>query len=839
MRNLGLIGLLLLALRCYAAGADENDWRSRCHAPTTVVKAGNYYFLVDCWQHRVLWSKSFPVPFDQWKTLDEDVVEPHSIASDGTLYAVDETGRNRLSVYRPQGDGFQKIQRIERLGQRPHRTIYDAETAAFYVLSCASTDITKLTRQDDRLVVRYTKHLDFFQGENCRSMTIFDGAMYFVAGPDAILKTTYRDDRYRVLERYPVPKQLMGLADQNDLFRTDDGWWYMTATPRPAARARSLEGLGRGQYELVSDELGLRGTPYYLTRIDGRYYLPQITQYDGIVSFVHRAGRIADVQVLVDFGRPTPSAQRRRDLGANLGLPLVPVADPSASLRPETAEQRALRHSEVARAREDTILLLHKGAAEMAPENTLSAIRIGQEMGCSGAELDFRRTRNGTIVLYHDDRLEHRFDGFGTVEDAYYEELLLYTPRREFESKWGLPPSRIVKPPTSDDSATCLSPFFDGARIATLHDVLQLIRDCRGLMVLDIKSPGIDGQLLEELRGAGMLDQVVGCNESNAKAFEKAAIARVPFKGAMIGSRVDLESSQVEALLRQPGKIAFLDDPRAALSLLGKPAKRIVPHPATPLGVCDAWSPEPLEAVLRGQSKQLPVRLAAVRLAISAPHRLVRMASELARQPDKETRRALAWNLGMIAKHGKALLDERSRAVVLGLLRDPEIAVRAEAAVACGRAKLGAAVPVVTKLLVERSRGGPGPAPGREALLDARGHYAFALGLLDERNPAVVAALLETFRQREAGPNPMWLGIDGAMSAWAPGRASRGRGGSAVARGAALETAARLDRNGRRRPAAAMVRVLGSASATVRSRGPGPDRQQRRFGRPESGASVA
>ena len=748
MRNLGLIGLLLLAMNRCMAAADEDDWRSRCYSPTTIVKAADTYFLVDCWHHRVLWSKSFPVPIDQWKTLDEDLVEPHSVASDGTLYAVDETGRDRLCVYRLHRDGFQMVQRIERLGHRPHRTIYDAETAAYYVLSCASTDITKLVRQDDRLVVRYTKHLDFLQGEDCRSMAIFDGAMYFVAGPEAILKTTYRDDRYRVIARYPVPKKLNGLADQNDLFHTDDGWWYMTATPRPIARARSLDGLCRGQYEIVSDQLGLRGTPYYLSRIDGRYYLPQITEHNGIISFIHRDGRIADVRVLYDFGPPIPADLKRRQRGEDLGVPLVSVPDPSAPLRPETAQQQASRHAEVARARGDTVLLLHKGAAETAPENTLSAIRIGQEMGCSGAELDFRRTRDGVIVLYHDDRLEHRLDGFGAVEDSYYEELLLYTPR-------GAP-----------------SPA-DGQGIAALRDVLQLIRDCHGLMVLDIKSPGISGRLLEELRDAGMLDHVAGFNETNAEAFEKAEIRPLPFKGALIGSRADLEPLQVQAMLRRPGKIVFLDDPRAALPLLGRPAKRIETRAVKPLRVWDAWLPEPLEAVLRGESKQLPVRLAAVRLANSAPQRLVRMAAELARQPGKETRRALAWNLGMIAKHRGTLLDAPSRAALLGLLSDPEMAVRAEAAVACGRAKLRAAVPRVTELLAETLADRPArnlaPNPGREALLNARGHYAFALGLLGERNPAVAAALVETFRHREAGPNPMWLGVDGAMAAWALG----------------------------------------------------------------------
>jgi len=70
------------------------------------------------------------------------------------------------------------------------------------------------------------------------------------------------------------------------------------------ARSRAV----RGRFE----QLGLRGTPYYVSRIDGRYYVPQIDEHSGIVSFVHRDGRIADVQVLCDFGPATEADVQRR-----------------------------------------------------------------------------------------------------------------------------------------------------------------------------------------------------------------------------------------------------------------------------------------------------------------------------------------------------------------------------------------------------------------------------------------------------------------------------------------------------------------------------------------------
>ena len=118
---------------------------------------------------------------------------------------------------------------------------------------------------------------------------------------------------------------------------------------------------------------------------------------------------------------------------------------------------------------------------------------------------------------------------------------------------------------------------------------------------------------------------------------------------------------------------------RAGASLLGMPgAAGRAAGPVEPLSTGPPWLAGPLEAVLR-PSHEIPIRLAAVRLAISAPRRFVELAAELARRPDRETRRAVAWNLGMIAKHRPELLDGRPPRAVANC-STIRLAVRAEAA---------------------------------------------------------------------------------------------------------------------------------------------------------------
>ena len=432
--------------------------------------------------------------------------------------------------------------------------------------------------------------------------------------------------------------------------------------------------------------------------------------------------------------------------------PLVTLPNPQAALRPETEERTNARHAKVARARAGTAILLHRGAWEYAPENTLTAIRVGFELGADGVELDFRRTKDGVIVLFHDDRLERMLDGVGSVEESYYEELLLYS----FKS---LP-----------------MPAADTERVPTLHDVLQTVRDHAGLLHLDIKEPGIDQELLEKLRKADMLDHVVTYNHYNSEAFRKVGIAKLPFKGSLMEAGQDTSPTEARRILACPGKLVICDDPRAILNELARPAVRISRKPLALLGTCSLGPSERLEAALRGSPSKVPVRVASVRLAIFVPRRFLALARELHRHQDPEIRQAIAWNLGMIAKHRPALVSDAVRAMLLHLLSDRDIHVRAKAAEACGRAEIKTAAPAVVSMLaarppdLDRWTNDKKRLREKRSIIEVRARCAFALGLLGVKSPAVVKVLQETVKHRAVHRDWNFVGLDGAMAVWALGR---------------------------------------------------------------------
>lgn len=65
----------------------------------------------------------------------------------------------------------------------------------------------------------------------------------------------------------------------------------------------------------------------------------------------------------------------------------------------------------------------HRGASEYAPENTLSSFYLGLLQGANGIETDVQKTKDGVLVLFHDDRVDRVSDGSGKLCDFTYAQL--------------------------------------------------------------------------------------------------------------------------------------------------------------------------------------------------------------------------------------------------------------------------------------------------------------------------------------------------------------------------------------------------------------------------------
>jgi glycerophosphoryl diester phosphodiesterase len=72
---------------------------------------------------------------------------------------------------------------------------------------------------------------------------------------------------------------------------------------------------------------------------------------------------------------------------------------------------------------ERPLFFAHRGGAALAPENTLPAYENGLALGADALELDIHYTRDGEIVVIHDDMLDRTTNGSGPVAALTLDEL--------------------------------------------------------------------------------------------------------------------------------------------------------------------------------------------------------------------------------------------------------------------------------------------------------------------------------------------------------------------------------------------------------------------------------
>jgi glycerophosphoryl diester phosphodiesterase len=137
----------------------------------------------------------------------------------------------------------------------------------------------------------------------------------------------------------------------------------------------------------------------------------------------------------------------------------------------------------------------HRGAAGLAPENTLAAFRKAIGLGVDALEMDLHVTRDGEVVVIHDETLDRTTDARGSIADLTLEEV----KRRDAGGKF--------------------APAFRGERIPTLREVIELVKasgDIRIRLDLEIKfGKGEEGKpedfeerVLELLRQTGFIGRV-------------------------------------------------------------------------------------------------------------------------------------------------------------------------------------------------------------------------------------------------------------------------------------------------------------------------------------------
>jgi glycerophosphoryl diester phosphodiesterase len=169
-------------------------------------------------------------------------------------------------------------------------------------------------------------------------------------------------------------------------------------------------------------------------------------------------------------------------------------------------------------------LQAHRGAAGLAPENTLAAFRMALELGADGTEMDLQLTRDGVVVVIHDETVDRTTDGRGPIGDLTLAEV----KRLDAGAKFG--------------------PAFRGERIPTLRELIDLVKASgkdRFRLNLEIKfAEGREGQpadleerVLAVLAETNFLDRVITQSFYHPSAAKMKRLAPGIPAGLLVGQR--------------------------------------------------------------------------------------------------------------------------------------------------------------------------------------------------------------------------------------------------------------------------------------------------------------
>ena len=134
-------------------------------------------------------------------------------------------------------------------------------------------------------------------------------------------------------------------------------------------------------------------------------------------------------------------------------------------------------------------ILAHRGASAYRPENTLESFLLAVEQKADGFELDVHFSKDGVVVVAHDEELGRVSDGTGLINDHTLEELKAFNFNKLFP-----------------DQPVC--------RMPTLAEVFSLARNTDLIINIELKTtrlfyPGLAEKLVKLVHGFDMQERVI------------------------------------------------------------------------------------------------------------------------------------------------------------------------------------------------------------------------------------------------------------------------------------------------------------------------------------------
>lgn len=139
------------------------------------------------------------------------------------------------------------------------------------------------------------------------------------------------------------------------------------------------------------------------------------------------------------------------------------------------------------------LVIAHQGGDELWPGDTLYAFEKAVEIGADILEMDAHITKDGQIILMHDEEVDRTTDGTGLIEDLTLEEV------KQLDAAYGW----------SNDGGKTFPYRGQGLQVPTLEELFQRFPQMRYVIEIKLTQNPIDQPLCVLVRNHKMQDKVV------------------------------------------------------------------------------------------------------------------------------------------------------------------------------------------------------------------------------------------------------------------------------------------------------------------------------------------
>lgn len=186
------------------------------------------------------------------------------------------------------------------------------------------------------------------------------------------------------------------------------------------------------------------------------------------------------------------------------------------------------------------VIVAHRGASAVAPENTAAAFQKAVDMGVDLIEMDVQRSRDGELIVMHDATVDRTTRGAfrGNIASLTLEQI------------------------KSLDAGSWKGAQFAGEKVLTLDEMLAAFRG-KASFLIELKTTGIEEQVAAAIKKAGMANNVVvqSFSAESVRRF-RAVMPEVPagvlFNNSPIANPIARAESYISQVLATNASFAAI-----------------------------------------------------------------------------------------------------------------------------------------------------------------------------------------------------------------------------------------------------------------------------------------